>query len=345
MLNMRDDEAMFREITISKPAESGPKRRWYQSDYFDLYVFYIRHSVRADKHADREFVGLQLCYDIRRNQRTLEWKKEGGFSHHAVKKGGDTLSDHGASAALLQKGGTFDAAKVIDRFMADSGSLPGQIKTFVLKQLTMMGGPIDSRRNPTQVNNLATTKPISWFEHNVIHRVPANQPGFMRRVYPGFLQHAGFVAMNPDRHMQSHQDYYNHLVQGDGSSAEAHRQFYDEYNAVLDMDADYYLDTIRLVFQEHALANGTWVTGKTLGNQKVEPAAITKTALFTIEGELDDISGGGQTQAAHDLCTGVPKAKKLHFTAPQCGHYGIFAGRRWRDLIQPKIADFIRKNA
>ena len=150
MLNMRDDEAMFREITISKPAESGPKRRWYQSDYFDLYVFYIRHSVRADKHADREFVGLQLCYDIRRNQRTLEWKKEGGFSHHAVKKGGDTLSDHGASAALLQKGGTFDAAKVIDRFMADSGSLPGQIKTFVLKQLTEY-----ARLNPPSSEELA----------------------------------------------------------------------------------------------------------------------------------------------------------------------------------------------
>ncbi len=213
------------------------------------------------------------------------------------------------------------------------------------RSMTMMGGPIDSRRNPTQVNNLATTKPIEWFEHNVIYRVPPNHPGFMRRVYPGFLQHAGFVAMNPDRHMQSHQDYYNHLVQGDGNSAEAHRQFYDEYNAVLDMDADYYLDTIRTVFQQHALANGTWVTGKTLGNQKIEPAAITKTALFTIEGELDDISGGGQTEAAHDLCTGVPKAKKQHFTAPQCGHYGIFAGRRWRELIQPKIADFIRKNS
>ena len=213
------------------------------------------------------------------------------------------------------------------------------------RTMTMMGGPIDSRRNPTQVNTLATTKSIGWFEQNVIHRVPANQPGFMRRVYPGFLQHAGFVAMNPDRHMQSHKDYYQHLVKGDGSSAEAHRQFYDEYNAVLDMDADYYLDTIRLVFQEHALANGTWVTGKTLGNQKIEPAAISKTALFTIEGELDDISGGGQTAAAHDLCTGVPNAKKQHVTAPQCGHYGIFAGRRWRDMIQPKIAGFIRKNA
>ena len=120
---------MFREITVSKQAEQGPKRRWYQSAYFDLFIFYYRHGARADSKADREFVGLQLCYDIRRNQRTLEWKKDGGFSHHAVKKGGDTLSDHGASAALLQKGGTFDAAKVIDRFMADSGSLPGQIKT------------------------------------------------------------------------------------------------------------------------------------------------------------------------------------------------------------------------
>ena len=127
---------MFREITISKKSEGGPKRRWYQSDYFDLYIFYLRHSERMDKHADREFVGMQLCYDIRRNQRTLEWKKEEGFSHHAVQKGGDTMSDHGSSAALLQKGGTFDSQKVIDLFMRDSGSLPGQIKIFVLKQLT-----------------------------------------------------------------------------------------------------------------------------------------------------------------------------------------------------------------
>ena len=127
---------MFREITISKQPDGGAKRRWYQSDYFDLYIFYLRHSERSDKHADREFVGMQLCYDIRRNQRSLEWKKTDGFSHHAVKKGGgDTLSDHGASAALLQQGGVFDAAKVVDRFMADSGGLPGQIKTFVLQKL------------------------------------------------------------------------------------------------------------------------------------------------------------------------------------------------------------------
>ena len=127
---------MFREINVSKQAESGPKRRWYQSDFFDLYVFYVRHSERADKYADREFVGMQLCYDIRHNQRTLEWKKEDGFSHHAVSKGGgDTLSDHGASSALLRKGGTFDSAKVIDRFMQDSSTLPGLVKTFVLKRL------------------------------------------------------------------------------------------------------------------------------------------------------------------------------------------------------------------
>jgi poly(3-hydroxybutyrate) depolymerase len=213
------------------------------------------------------------------------------------------------------------------------------------RTMTMMGGPIDTRKNPTQVNNLATTKPIEWFERNVIYRVPANYPGFMRRVYPGFLQHAGFVAMNPDRHFKSHWEFYNQLVMGDGDSADAHRSFYDEYNAVLDMDADYYLDTIRIVFQQHALPNGTWVTSDLLGKRKVEPQAITKTALFTIEGELDDISGSGQTQAAHALCTGIAKTRKQHFTAPQCGHYGIFSGRRWREMIYPKIAEFIRKHA
>jgi len=213
------------------------------------------------------------------------------------------------------------------------------------RSMTMMGGPIDTRRNPTEVNTLAMTKPFSWFENHVIYRVPSNYPGYMRRVYPGFLQHAGFVAMNPDRHVDSHWDFYKHLIEGDGESAGQHRAFYDEYNAVLDMDADYYLDTIRLVFQQHALPNGTWVTGATLQQRKVEPAAIRKTALFTIEGELDDISGSGQTEAAHGLCLSIPKARKQHFTAPKCGHYGIFAGRRWREMIYPKIAAFIRKHA
>ncbi|MGN6388189.1 MAG: polyhydroxyalkanoate depolymerase [Burkholderiaceae bacterium] len=208
------------------------------------------------------------------------------------------------------------------------------------KSMTMMGGPIDPRKSPTQVNNLATEKPFSWFENNVIYSVPANYPGFGRKVYPGFLQHAGFVAMNPRRHAQSHWDFYLHLREGDNESAEEHRKFYDEYNAVLDMPADYYLETIKTVFQECRLPLGTWdVEGK-----RVRPQDIKTVALFTIEGELDDISGLGQTQAAHDLCSAIPASKKQHFTAPKCGHYGIFSGRRWREIVEPKIAAFIRAN-
>jgi poly(3-hydroxybutyrate) depolymerase len=147
--------------------------------------------------------------------------------------------------------------------------------------------------------------------------------------------------MNPDRHMNSHWDYYNHLVEGDGDSADAHRQFYDEYNAVLDMPAEYYLDTIKRVFHNHDLPNGRFMCR----GVRVEPGAITKTALFTIEGELDDISGSGQTQAAHDLCTGIPAGRRQHLTAKGAGHYGIFSGRRYREMIYPQIRDFIRKNA
>jgi len=209
------------------------------------------------------------------------------------------------------------------------------------KTMTMMGGPIDPRRSPTQVNALATEKPYSWFEDNVIYSVPANYPGFGRKVYPGFLQHAGFVAMNPGRHAQSHWDFYMHLREGDQASAEEHRKFYDEYNAVLDMPAEYYLETIKDVFQEFKLARGVWeIEGK-----PVRPQDIKNVALFTIEGELDDISGAGQTQAAHDLCKNIPESKKQHFTAPKCGHYGIFSGRRWREIICPKIAEFIKANA
>jgi poly(3-hydroxybutyrate) depolymerase len=210
--------------------------------------------------------------------------------------------------------------------------------------MTMMGGPIDPRANPTQVNNLATTKPFSWFEKTVIDTVPDTYPGRGRRVYPGFLQHTGFVAMNPDKHLMSHWDYFTDLVKGDEQDIDAHRRFYDEYNAVLDLDADYYLETIKTVFQEHALPKGTWdvnVKGKLM---RVKPQDIKKTALFTVEGELDDISGSGQTQAAHDLCSNIPAKNKQHFTAPDCGHYGIFSGRRWRDVICPQITEFIAKN-
>jgi poly(3-hydroxybutyrate) depolymerase len=208
--------------------------------------------------------------------------------------------------------------------------------------MTMMGGPIDARKSPTAVNNLAMNKSYEWFENNVIYRVPTSFPGAGRRVYPGFLQHTGFVAMNPDRHMSSHYDYFKHLIAGDDASAEAHRKFYDEYNAVLDMDADYYLETIRVVFQEFALVNGTWDVISADGDlERVRPEDIRTTAHFTIEGELDDISGSGQTEAAHALCYNVPKSRQKHLEVKDAGHYGIFSGRRWRDIVYPQVRDFI----
>ena len=210
---------------------------------------------------------------------------------------------------------------------------------FTPRTLTMMGGPIDARRSPTAVNNLAMNKSYNWFEANVIYRVPPNFPGAGRRVYPGFLQHTGFVAMNPDRHLSSHYDYFLDLVRGDDDSAESHRQFYDEYNAVLDMPAEYYLDTIKTVFQDFALVNGTWDVQGTI----VRPQDITTSALLTVEGELDDISGAGQTKAAHELCTGIPKTRQFHYDVEGAGHYGIFSGRRWREKVYPEIKAFIAR--
>jgi len=210
------------------------------------------------------------------------------------------------------------------------------------RTMTMMGGPIDARRSPTAVNNLAMNKSFEWFENNVIYRVPPNYPGASRRVYPGFLQHTGFVAMNPDRHATSHYDYFLDLVRGDGDSAEAHRQFYDEYNAVLDMPAEYYLDTIKTVFQDFALVNGTWKVCNPQGKEElVRPQDIKTTALLTVEGELDDISGAGQTRSAHELCTGIPKTRQKHYDVIGAGHYGIFSGRRWREQAYPEIRAFI----
>jgi poly(3-hydroxybutyrate) depolymerase len=208
------------------------------------------------------------------------------------------------------------------------------------RTMTMMGGPIDARKSPTAVNNLAMEKPLAWFKRNVIERVPAKYPGAMRQVYPGFLQYTGFVAMNPSRHANAHWDFYNHLLEGDGESAEAHRKFYDEYNAVLDMPAEYYLDTIKTVFQEFALPEGRM----SVRGELVRPQAIGKTALLTVEGELDDISGSGQTEAAHALCTGIPAKNREHFLVPKVGHYGIFSGRRWREIIYPRIKNFVRKH-
>ena len=207
------------------------------------------------------------------------------------------------------------------------------------RSLTMMGGPIDPRRSPTSVNNLATTQPLSWFKGNLIHTVPPNYPGRGREVYPGFLQHAGFVAMNPARHLQSHWDYYEHLLHGDQDDAAAHRKFYDEYNAVLDLPAKFYLDTIATVFQQFLLPRGLW----DVAGERVNPAAIKASALLTIEGELDDISGLGQTQAAHDLCSSIPAKRRAHKVIEGAGHYGIFSGRRWREVVYPQVREFIRR--
>jgi poly(3-hydroxybutyrate) depolymerase len=202
------------------------------------------------------------------------------------------------------------------------------------RTMTMMGGPIDARKSPTAVNSLATKHSYEWFENNVIYTVPSNYPGVGRKVYPGF------VAMNPEKHVQAHWEFYENLVRGDEEDADGHRRFYDEYNSVLDMAAEYYLETIRIVFQEFSLAEGTWV----VEGEPVRPQDIRKTALFTIEGELDDISGDGQTRAAHELCTNIPDESRRHFTAEKCGHYGIFSGRRWRSIVYPQIRDFIAEH-
>jgi poly(3-hydroxybutyrate) depolymerase len=207
----------------------------------------------------------------------------------------------------------------------------------VPRSLILMGGSIDSRRSPTKVNDFATHHPLSWFESHLLHTVPPPYPGKGRRVYPGFLQHAGFMAMNPLRHMQSHWDFFQHLVEGDLNGAEEHRRFYDEYNAVLDMPAEYYMDCIRVVFQQHLLPRGLWQ----VGGERVAPEKITHSALLTIEGELDDISGRDQTRAAQNLCTGIREDRKRHITIHGAGHYGIFSGRRWRNEVYPQVRDFI----
>jgi poly(3-hydroxybutyrate) depolymerase len=209
------------------------------------------------------------------------------------------------------------------------------------QSMIMMGGPIDARLSPTAVNQFADQHSHQWFANQMIMRVPQNYPGFARRVYPGFMQHASFMAMNPDRHLNAHWEFYKHLMQGDQDSAEAHRQFYDEYNAVLDMPAEYYLDTVRVVFQEFLLPKGKWE----IGGELVEPSAIEGTALFTIEGELDDISGNGQTESAQKLCSNIPKGQRKHLLAKGVGHYGIFSGRKFRALIYPQIKNFIEKSS
>jgi len=204
--------------------------------------------------------------------------------------------------------------------------------------MTLMGGPIDTRNNPTKVNDFAKRHSLGWFERSVIARVPFGYEGFNRRVYPGFLQLTGFMSMNIDRHFGAHLQLFDHLIRGDGDSAAAHRKFYDEYMSVMDMTAEFYLQTVDIVFQRHALPKGEWVSR----GRPIEPSAIRKTALLTVEGELDDISAVGQTFAAHKLCSGIPEDRRKHILQEKVGHYGIFNGRRWRELIYPQVRDFIR---
>lgn len=203
--------------------------------------------------------------------------------------------------------------------------------------MTLMGGPIDTRENPTAVNQLAETRDIKWFRDNVIMNVPFPHPGFMRDVYPGFLQLSGFMSMNLDRHIGAHHEFFNHLVEGDGDSAEKHREFYDEYLAVMDLDAAFYLQTVETVFMRHALPKGEM----THRGAKVDCSKIRNTALLTVEGENDDISGLGQTKAAHKLCSNLADDKKNHYMQPRVGHYGVFNGSRFRSEIAPRIADFM----
>jgi poly(3-hydroxybutyrate) depolymerase len=209
---------------------------------------------------------------------------------------------------------------------------------FVPATMTLIGGPIDTRVGVTKVNEFAKTHDIDWFRRHTIHRVPYGNPGFLRRVYPGFLQLAGFMAMNLDRHIEAHWQMFLHLVDGDGEPLAAKRAFYEEYRSVMDLSAEFYLQTIATVFQEHLLPRGLLVSRDRL----IEPAAIERTALLTIEGERDDISGQGQTAAAHDLCSNLGADMRQHTLQLGVGHYGLFNGRRYREEVAPRIKTFIR---
>ena len=207
------------------------------------------------------------------------------------------------------------------------------------RSITLMGGPIDTRLSPTVPNDLAMRNSMMWFRQNVISTVPLSYPGAMRRVYPGFVQLSSFITMNLDRHVNAHMRQFEHLIKGDDDSAEGHRKFYDEYLAVMDLTAEFYLQTIEIVFKEHRLPRGLWVSR----GRPIEPARI-ETALMTVEGELDDISGLGQTKAAHALTPNIPGARHVHWEQPRVGHYGIFNGRKWREQIMPRVRDFILAN-
>jgi poly(3-hydroxybutyrate) depolymerase len=205
------------------------------------------------------------------------------------------------------------------------------------RSITLMAGPIDCRINPTKVNDLAKGKPIDWFEKNLIATVPARYPGGGRKVYPCFIQLAAFMSMNLERHLKAHRELYENLAKGEEAKAAQIKVFYDEYFAVLDLAAEFYLETVKLVFQDYALPLGQL----TYQNQKVEPTAIKRTMLFTVEGEKDDICAVGQTLAAHDLCSSLRPYRKRHHMQAGVGHYGVFSGRTWQHQIYPMVKNII----
>jgi poly(3-hydroxybutyrate) depolymerase len=218
--------------------------------------------------------------------------------------------------------------------MAESNDAPAP------RSMTLMAGPVDTRVSPTEVDRVATEHPLDWFELSAVHRVPAGEPGFLRKVYPGFLQLTAFIALDPRRHAHAHRQLYRDLLAGDEEGAQTHRRVYDDYLAVMDVPAEYYLQTVSSVFQKHLLARGEMTYRK---GRLVRPELIRETALLTIEGEKDDITGLGQTAAAHALCSALPGDRKLHYVQPGAGHYGVFSGRRWREQIAPRFEEFIRR--
>jgi poly(3-hydroxybutyrate) depolymerase len=253
--------------------------------------------------------------------------------------GFDDYTDHlirflgaiGPGAHLLAVCQPCVAALVAAAAMAQDGN-PAQPRS-----MTLMAGPIDCRVNPTKVNDLANSKPIEWFQQHLLARVPFRYDGAFRRVYPGFVQLAAFMSMNIERHLKAHRELYDSLVNGDLAKAKATKDFYDEYFAVLDLTAEFYLETVRLVFQEYALPRGRL----TFRGEKVDPRAIRRTMLLTVEGEKDDICAIGQTVAAHDLCGNLRPYLKRHHMQPGVGHYGVFSGKRWEGQIYPLVKNVI----
>jgi poly(3-hydroxybutyrate) depolymerase len=209
------------------------------------------------------------------------------------------------------------------------------------RSMTLMGGPINPRAAETEVSKFGCSKPIAWFESNLVQTVPPWYAGAGRKVYPGYIQLTNFIAMNPERHQKAHKDYFDAVRGGQFDKAKKIAEFYDEYFAVCDLPGKFYIDTVRDIFQQNKLANGTLE----YSGRRIDLAAIKKTALFTVEGELDDIAAPGQTKAAQDLCAGIPANKRSHYVQPGAGHYGIFSGSKWRDQIAPRVAAFIRENS